>query len=442
MEAVRPSSPSGPPEAGSLSSALPRRAPPPPPPSLRGSSLVDDVFGSAPKAPPAPPAPHMPPGPPAASRGPLPPPPPPPVPAKRESKVVPAVSDPFPPPSGPSDINLDDEDDALGTPHPHITVPPLKPAVQPSGALIDLETPHGSAGVGQQAHLPPPPPYSADGDEDVASSQPESPPDPDDVFAPIPTEAPNAPRKVPEAAKTAESPKAKPARAQAAKHGSRLLDRDVPEWLAHLLESDGVTAVFVTGTNQAEVQRDGRRESVSVPTSDLAALGTALRKLVSKGAPKPASDATAVDTTLPDGLHIAAIFPPVADDFALRFGGQSLAARPSTTLSKSGSSPLRCARCSTPVSQPGRTSWLPATARLATASCAPSSGPSTGWQGSRFCPIPSSRRPARRHGSNFTPSLWSPIWSPQSWPCSRSILSWTRTTVRCPVKCWPSATWA
>jgi pilus assembly protein CpaF len=238
------------------------------------------------------------------------------------------VSDPFPPPSGPSDINLDDEDDSLGTPHPHITVPPLKPAVQPSGALIDLETPHGSAGVGKHhelalddlapplakpANLPPPPPYSADGDEDVASSQPESPPDPDDVFAPIATEAPNVPRKVPEVAKPALSPKAKPARAQAAKHGSRLLDRDVPEWLAHLLESDGVTAVFVTGTNQAEVQRDGRRESVSVPTSDLAALSTALRKLVTKGAPKPASDATAVDTTLPDGLHIAAIFPPVAD---------------------------------------------------------------------------------------------------------------------------------
>jgi pilus assembly protein CpaF len=121
------------------------------------------------------------------------------------------------------------------------------------------------------------------------------------------------PHKVPEVAKPVEPPKAKPARAQAAKHGSRLLDRDVPEWLAHLLESDGVTAVFVTGTSQAEVQRDGRRESVSVPTSDLAALGTALRKLVSKGAPKPASDATAVDTTLPDGLHIAAIFPPVAD---------------------------------------------------------------------------------------------------------------------------------
>jgi Flp pilus assembly CpaF family ATPase len=71
--------------------------------------------------------------------------------------------------------------------------------------------------------------------------------------------------------------------------------------------------VFFTGAHQAEVQRKGRRESVSVPASDLATLNTLIRKLAGKGSPKPASDASVINTTLPDGMHISAIFPPVAD---------------------------------------------------------------------------------------------------------------------------------
>ena len=314
MEGLRPASPPGPPEAGSLSSAIPRR-PPPPPPSVRGSSIFDDVPGSAPKVPVAPPP---------SPRGPLPPPPPPPVPARRESKVIPAHSDAFPPPSGPSDINLDDDDDALGTPHPHFTVPPLKPAVQPSGSSVDEDSEHGLS-----AHTPapartrgaatldmedaPPPASPTSSDDDLGNPQADLPPDPEDVFAAIGTESPHPSRKAPELAKSAVGAKAKPGHGPAGKHGSRLLDRDVPEWLAHLLESDGVAAAFFTGTNQAEIQRNGRREAAAVPASDLATLGTAIRKLVSKGSPKPAPDAAAVNTTLPDGMHIAAIFPPMAD---------------------------------------------------------------------------------------------------------------------------------
>ena len=305
MDRMRPAPQSGPPEAGSLSAALPRR-PPPPPPSMHSSGSGDEAMGGVPKAHPAP-------LPPAAARSTIPPPPPP----KRESRVVPAVPEPFPPPSGPSDINLDDEDDALSTPHPHFIVPPLKPAVQPLGALFDIETPLGgssgdalNAPARASSGLPPaledvsPPEPPASADEDVAFPQAESLPVPEDVFTSV-AESPHPPRRPLDGAK--------PAPALAAKHGSRLLDRDVPEWLAHLLESDGVTAVFATGTSQAEILRNGRRESTSVPTSDLATLGTAIRKLVSKGSPKPAPDAAAVDTTLPDGLHIAALFPPVAD---------------------------------------------------------------------------------------------------------------------------------
>jgi pilus assembly protein CpaF len=310
MDMMRPSSQSGPPEAGSLSSAIPRR-PPPPPPSVRGSSIFDDAPGSAPKAPP-----------PLSHRGPLPPPPP--APPRRESKVVPALSDPFPPSSGPSDINLDDDDDALGTPHPHFTIPPLKPAVQhsPSATNDDSDyspgdaTPVPSSKRGRIAATiemkdsPPPPPAGDAEDDDLGDSKEDSPPDPEDVFAAVGTESPHPSHKTAEPAKPMALPKAKPA---PAKHGSRLFDRDLPEWVAHLLEGEGVAAAFFTGTNQAEILRNGRRESVPVPASDLATLGTAMRKLVSKGAPKPAPDATAINTTLPDGMRIAAIFPPVAD---------------------------------------------------------------------------------------------------------------------------------
>lgn len=294
METMRPSHPAGPPEAGSLSSALPRRAPPPPP-SLHSE---DDDLGAA-----VPPA----------ARAPLPAPPPPPPPPKRESRGLPTVGDPFAAPSGPSDIDLDDEDDALGTPHPHITVPPLRPAVQPSHG--DVETPLGGRDDAARAHGaarasddlgPPEPPAAANDDLD----EPLPPP-------PAKAEKPVSARRavaepVSDVAKPHEAPKAK-APASAARTVARILDHDVPDWLAHLLEGDGVSAAFFTGPSQAELQRNGRRESVSVAAGDQASLSSVVRKLAAKGAPKPAPDAPIINTTLPDGMHVSAIFPPVAD---------------------------------------------------------------------------------------------------------------------------------
>jgi pilus assembly protein CpaF len=107
-------------------------------------------------------------------------------------------------------------------------------------------------------------------------------------------------------------PKAKAA-SGTAKPVARILDHDVPDWLAHLLEGEGVSAAFFTGPSQAELQRNGRRESVSVAASDQAALSGVVRKLAAKGSPKPAPDASIINTTLPDGMHVSAIFPPVAD---------------------------------------------------------------------------------------------------------------------------------
>jgi pilus assembly protein CpaF len=315
LEMMRPGQLSGPPEAGSLSSAIPRR-PPPPPPSMHGGGLMDEGMGSSPKSP------H------GSSRAPLPPPPPPPMPVKRESRVAPVVSDAFPPPpSGPSDISLDDEDDVLGTPKPHITVPPLKPAVQPDSPLSDADTPHPDDDM---PATPPPaqepaaarmtmhdaslPSDSSEASDDLMGEQAGEPPSPDDL---APTSAPSspsiaAPAGKPHATRSTESPKGKHATASS-RAGGRSVDRDVPEWLTHLLDGEGVSAAFFTGTNQVELLRNGKRESASVPAGDLAGLGAVVRKLAGKGSPRPDSDAMTINTSLADGMHISAIFPPVAD---------------------------------------------------------------------------------------------------------------------------------
>jgi pilus assembly protein CpaF len=300
------------PEAGSLSSAIPRRPPPPPPPPSHRTTQMDEGHGSGPKAPP-----------PLSGRHPLPPPPPP-LPPKRDSRVVPAISDALAPhpSSGPSDINLDDDDDSLGTPHPHFTVPPLKPAVQPAERLSDLETPDRPGGVlgtpapaheraaSDMARDDVPPPAPAQAEEEAPPPTAERPHDQDDLFA-APASRPGhkahgAKAAHPEPAR----PKAPPAPGKA---GPRTGEHDMPDWLASLLEAEGVTAAFFAGGNQAEIQRHGRRESASVPATDLAGLGAVVRRLVLKGSPKPSPDASAISTTLADGTHIAAIFPPVAD---------------------------------------------------------------------------------------------------------------------------------
>jgi pilus assembly protein CpaF len=100
-------------EAGSLSSALPRR--PPPPPAPRPSGSVRVLEGDAPARPRT------------TNRQTLPPPPPPP---RRDSgRHQPALlDDDLPPPPMPSDIDLDEE--SLEPPRLH--VPPLKPVISVS----------------------------------------------------------------------------------------------------------------------------------------------------------------------------------------------------------------------------------------------------------------------------------------------------------------------
>ena len=249
------------------------------------------------------------------------------MPGKRDTRAVSAISDALSPQSsGPSDINLDDEDDPLSTPHPHFTVPPLKPAVQPSERMSDLETPDGALGglgtpspdrghsdIGLGDDLAPPLPSESSSD-DLAAAPAAAKlglDDENDIFASRPAHKAAAP-KAADAAKMHATVQAQdivlePGQGHA-RGGPRHSGMAGPP-----LEGEGVTAAFFTGANQVEVQRNGRREAASVPASDLAGLGGVIRKLASKGSPKPTPEAAAVNTTLPDGMHVAAIFPPVAD---------------------------------------------------------------------------------------------------------------------------------
>ncbi len=248
-------------EAGSLSTALPRRAPPPPPPPRPGALYGGDE-GSGPKP----------------SRGskahvPAPPPPPPP---RRESKTIPVVAaEPLPAPPLPTEISLDD-DDALSSPAPRLNLPPLRPPVPvptptPSPSPDEpLTTPRGT-----------PPAQLTREPERAAPPPPPAPP----AFPPP------------------AAPSAAPAQAGG----------DYPPWLVRLLDSEDATAAFFSGTQSVEVERNGRREAGVVASADLASLPDHLRRLAARGVPRPEPDASVIDTTLADGTRITALFPPLCD---------------------------------------------------------------------------------------------------------------------------------
>jgi pilus assembly protein CpaF len=247
------------PEAGSLSTALPRRPPPPPPPPRPAAQHEDDEDAEPPPARGS--SPHVPPPPP-----------------KRESRSIPVAPDASLAPPLPTEISLDD-DDSL-SPAPHLNLPPLKPPVSILSPSPDepLTTPRGA---------PAPQPVS----------EPERPM----VPAPPPPPVPSAPPP------PAPHPPAMPAPAPA------LVSGDYPPWLARLLGSEGTTAAFFVGTQSVEVERNGHREAAVVASADLASLADHLRKLAAKGVPRPEPDAPVIDTTLADGTHITALFPPLCE---------------------------------------------------------------------------------------------------------------------------------
>ena len=193
----------------------------------------------------------------------------------------------FPAQGGPSEIKLDDDDDELRTPHPRITVPPLKPAIQPAGSLIDVDAEsQGHDARRDEAK------YLSHRNRHRRRAVPRS-------LHPMP------PGRLPS--------RSKRSRAGRAGRGASLVDREWPEWLADLLGSEGVSAAFFAGGDQSEVLRNGRRETALVSPADIAGLDAVVRQLAGRGSPKPAPDAAVIMTTLADGTRVSAIFPPLVD---------------------------------------------------------------------------------------------------------------------------------
>jgi pilus assembly protein CpaF len=186
--------------------------------------------------------------------------PPPPPPPRRDSRPIPALSDEEPPTPNvtvPADIDLDDE--SLSAQPPRLNLPPLKPVMppprrtesEPALEMPDLEPPTANRGRG------------------------------------VVTKAPAAPPPRPAAG-------------------------DYPGWLRELLSGDGAASVYVAGPEAIEVERDGRREPVTLSSSDAETLADNLRTLASHGTPRPSPDAPVVNVTLPDGARLVAVFPPGA----------------------------------------------------------------------------------------------------------------------------------
>ncbi len=99
--------------------------------------------------------------------------------------------------------------------------------------------------------------------------------------------------------------------------GPTLVPRDNSSaWLRQLLESDGISAVFISGPQTVEVERDGQRETAAT-APDPAALVEAVRTLASRAVPPPAPDAGLVNVTLPDGARLTALFPPLSDQLTV-----------------------------------------------------------------------------------------------------------------------------
>jgi pilus assembly protein CpaF len=88
---------------------------------------------------------------------------------------------------------------------------------------------------------------------------------------------------------------------------------DYPGWLRRLLDGEGASGVYVAGPYAVEIERQGRREVVSLSPADADGLVDSLRSLAGRGSPRPPSDAAVVNVTLPDGSRLVAVFPPVAE---------------------------------------------------------------------------------------------------------------------------------
>jgi pilus assembly protein CpaF len=88
---------------------------------------------------------------------------------------------------------------------------------------------------------------------------------------------------------------------------------DYPGWLRRLFDGEGASAVYVSGPQSVEIERQGRREPAALSPVDADSLVESLRSLAARGTPRSSPDAAVVNVTLPDGSRLVAVFPPVAE---------------------------------------------------------------------------------------------------------------------------------
>jgi pilus assembly protein CpaF len=257
-------------EAGSLSTALPRRPPPPPAPGRpTGAMRAIEDDGSESALP--------------RSSGRMTLPPPPPAGRRDTARPQPAVTDDSSDldlaPAGAAEVDVDEE----ALPRPRLSVPPLK---SPLPSLADDDS---DEAVGES-------------DDDIVTGNRDRPPAAGGGFQKGPAASTGSPDAV-------------------------------ASWLRHLLESDGASAVYVSGSN-VEVEREGQREPAEVPAG--VSLPEALRSLASRGTPRPSGDTRVVNVMLPENARLAAIFPPIASELCATLQKLAPVGRTLPDLSASG----------------------------------------------------------------------------------------------------------
>jgi type IV secretory pathway ATPase VirB11/archaellum biosynthesis ATPase len=85
---------------------------------------------------------------------------------------------------------------------------------------------------------------------------------------------------------------------------------DLATWMRSLIESSGVTALFVSGTT-VEIERHGRREPVASLDGETP-VEEAIRSWAGRGAPRPGRDAGILEVGLGGGWRLTALLSPAA----------------------------------------------------------------------------------------------------------------------------------
>lgn len=252
-------------EAGSLSTALGNRRPPPPPARATGAMPIAEDGGRD------------------SGRG-GPPPPPPPgrrdtmLPSNAEAPAFASTAPPPPPapaPSAATVLDLDD-DEPLATAPPRAPTPPPRPPTPPP--LVAAPPP-----------VPPPVPPAPPVPPVFGNEAPEG---DDDLRERALSDAVTATKKRGAVAPNKFDNPANPA-----------------AWIGQLLGDASVGGIYILGPEAVEIERNGKREAVSLGQAEAKALSLTLKNLAERAG--VSIDSGVVDVAV-EGARMVAIFPPYA----------------------------------------------------------------------------------------------------------------------------------